>query len=406
MVIPLIVLIVVTTKVKLAKCYCSSLGVLSEMTNKEIFKSASLLSLIVLSILLLPNRSNATNITNQKHTEASYKTLRLVEPVSNNATALAEIDGDKYLFSFAGLGPKKTYQAVLPNAYSVSLGTGEAKRISGLPDQRGRLASIAATVDNKIYLFGGYTVAADHSEALTPEVYRYDPKTDSYELVSKMPTPVDDSVALVYKNRYIYLISGWHNTNNVDLVQVFDTKNNQWFAATKYPGNPVFGHAAGIVGNKLLVADGVKVVAQVNGKNQYAASEQNWLGEIDPSNPASIKWQAIPKHPHLPLYRMAAVGVEEKQLILFAGGSDNPYNFNGIGYDGNPSEPSQKVFAYDLTASKWQQFQPLEYPSMDHRNLLFDGVRFYIVGGMTKTQAVTSKIQTFKLFEPLMVKEK
>lgn len=27
-----------------------------------------------------------------------------------------------------------------------------------------------------------------------------------------MPVPVDDSVALVYRDRYVYLVSGWHET--------------------------------------------------------------------------------------------------------------------------------------------------------------------------------------------------
>jgi Kelch motif len=376
------------------------------MISKKQLKMSVIRLGLVFGFIFQTGNSLADKLTEQVDQSTVKSPLNLFSAVANNAVALAEVDGDNHLFSFAGLGPKKTYDAVMSKAFSVNMVTGESKPIASLPDNRGRLASIAATVNNRIYLFGGYTVAADHSEVSTPEVYRYDPDIDSYELVSKMPTPVDDSVALVYKNRYIYLVSGWHNTNNVDLVQVFDTKNNQWFSATNYPGNPVFGHAAGIVGNQLLVADGVKVVARVNGKNQYAASEQNWLGEIDPSNPALIQWQAIPKHPYPALYRMAAVGVPKKNLILFAGGSDNPYNFNGIGYDGNPSKPSDKVFGYNLETSQWQGFQPLEFPSMDHRGLLFDGQQFYIAGGMTKTQEVTGKIQSFMLSKPLTIKEK
>lgn len=360
---------------------------------------------LLLSLIFYVGNSISSSPANQEKQVPSKRALHLVEAISNNAVALANVDGKQHLFSFAGLGAEKTYQAVSPKAYSVNIKTGKSKRISSLPDSRGRLASIAATVNNKIYLFGGYTVAADHSELSTPEVYRYDPQTDSYALVSKMPTPVDDSVALVYQNRYIYLISGWHNTNNVNLVQVLDTKNNQWFSATSYPGNPVFGHAAGIVDNHLLVADGVKVVAHVNGKNQYAASEQNWLGEIDPINPAVIKWQGVPKHPHSSLYRMAGTGVPQKNLILFAGGSDNPYNFNGIGYDGNPSQPSNKVFGYNLTENQWQEFEPLEFASMDHRGLLSSESVYYIIGGMTEKQTVTTKIQSFKLSEPLTIKE-
>jgi hypothetical protein len=42
-----------------------------------------------------------------------------------------------------------------------------------------------------------------------------------------MPVPVDDDISLPYQSRYIYLISGWHNDGNVNLVQLYDTKTNQ-----------------------------------------------------------------------------------------------------------------------------------------------------------------------------------
>jgi N-acetylneuraminic acid mutarotase len=343
-----------------------------------------------------------------KHQFEQQAAFSIDMPITNNAVAQAQVKDQTLLFSFAGLHSGKTYRDVSAKAFSVNLDTGEAKTIAALPDNKGRLASIAATVNNQIYLFGGYTVAADHSEVSTPEVYRYNPVTNSYKLVSNMPTPVDDSVALVYQNRFIYLISGWHNSDNVDQVQVYDSQENRWFNATTYPGNPVFGHAAGIVGNRLLVVDGVKVVERVNGKNKYEPSKQNWLGEIDPNNPAKITWKAINKHPFSPLYRMAAMGVaydktkqfpklSEQGLILFAGGSDNPYNFNGIGYDGNSSEPSNKVFGFDLATQQWREFPPLNEPSMDHRGLLQHGQQFYIVGGMLAGQAVTNRLQSFRI---------
>ncbi len=352
------------------------------------------LAMMYSSVCLLLICSNlATAETNQtKHTQ-----LKLAQPVTNNAVAKAEVNNQVILYSFAGLHPEKNYKAVSAKAFAVNLSTGESKEIKGLPDGKGRLASIAVTVKNKIYLFGGYTVAADHSEISTPEVYQFNPDTNQYKVVSQMPTPVDDSIAVVYKNRYIYLVSGWHNTNNVDRVQVYDTQLNQWFSATQYPGNPVFGHAGGIVGNKILVVDGVKVLGKVDGKNQYAASAQNWLGEIDPTNPAKITWRAIKKHPYPPLYRMAAVGFAEQNMIVFAGGSDNPYNFNGIGYDGNPSQPSARVFGYRLDTQQWESFSPLPAASMDHRGLIRHGNEFLIAGGMLATQAVTDTIQSFTL---------
>lgn len=42
-------------------------------------------------------------------------------------------------------------------------------------------------------------------------------------------------------------------------------------------------------------------------------------------------------HPGAPLYR--AAGGASAGLALFVGGSDNPYNYTGVGYDGVPAEP-------------------------------------------------------------------
>ena len=90
-------------------------------------------------------------------------------------------------------------------------------------------------------------------------------------VVVQLFPPVDDTVALVYQNRYIYLVSGWHgsgiskSTGNVNLVQVFDSQQGRWFNATPFPGAPVFGHAGGIVDDQFLIVDGVKVNAVVNG---------------------------------------------------------------------------------------------------------------------------------------------
>lgn len=331
--------------------------------------------------------------------------FELPEPVSNNAVTIADIKGQPHLFSFAGLSIGKTFKDIHARAFSVNLKTGEGKVLASLPDGLGRLASIAVTVNHRIYVIGGYTVSADHSEVSTPHIYQYLPDKDTYQLITNMPTPVDDTVALVYQNRYIYLVSGWFNSGNVSLVQVFDTVKNRWFNATSFPGAAVFGHAGGIVANQMLIADGVKIKAVVDGKNQYGSSDENWIGVINNNDPAVIVWTKINKHPFSPLYRMASVGLSSSHQIMFAGGSDNPYNYNGIGYDKQPSQPSEAVFSYDLKQSKWLIHSPLPRASMDHRGMLVGHNRLYIAGGMGDNQQVLATIQSIPLAELSFNKE-
>lgn len=332
--------------------------------------------------------------------------LRLSSPVANNAVALQYINEQPIGFSFSGLARGKMFSDVHGKAYSINLVNGETRELAALPDGKGRLASIAVSIKNKIYVIGGYTVAADNSEVSTPEIYQYDPIRNSYRVVTKMPTPVDDTVALVYQERYLYLISGWHDTGNIADVQVFDVETGKWFTATPFPGASVFGHAGGLVDNQLVIADGVKVLKVTDGKRSYGPSDENWHGLIDPKDSSKITWTKIAKHPFKPLYRMAATGVAEFQKIVFAAGSDNPYNYNGIGYNKVPSSASNKLFSYDLVKKAWSIHPSLPDASMDHRGLLLSKKHLFILGGMDNNQQVTANVQAIPLSNLLKNKEK
>ena len=51
---------------------------------------------------------------------------------------------------------------------------------------------------------------------------------------------------------------------------------------------------------------------------------------------------------------MAAAGVPQANGVLFVGGSENPYNYNGIGYDGQPSQPAAGGMFFDIDEQGWQ----------------------------------------------------
>ncbi len=324
---------------------------------------------------------------------------RLPMATTNNAVASLEIGGRPYLYSFSGLGAGKQRSDIHSRAFAVDLATGDIEVLGRLvPGAKDRLASIAVGLHDRVFIFGGYTVGADGSEISTPEVYAFDPVTRAYQARAPMPLPVDDTVAFAYADRYIYLVSGWHDDGNVADVQVFDSWQDRWFAATPYPGRPVFGHAGGIVGNRFVIADGVAVRGRdAAGRRQFGISETAWLGVIDPADPSVIRWQALPPHPGPGLYRMAAVGSQRLGLVIFAGGSPNPYNFNGIGYNGEPSEPSTLVFAYDPASGAWSELGRKPVATMDHRGLLEVGDNFYTLGGMLAGQQVSEQVLSFRL---------
>ena len=226
----------------------------------------------------------------------------LPEPISNNAVAVADGPEGPTLYSFNGLKAGKTWNDTSNAAYACVIATESCKAIAPVPVPQGRLASAAVNVAGKIYIFGGYTVAANGDEVSTPEVFAFDPATGSYAQQTDMPTPVDDMVVVPYQNRFIYLISGWHDEGNVSVVQLFDTQTGAWTEATPFPGTPVFGHAGGIAGNSMIISDGVASVF-AEGKRKFVAAKLSWRGDIDPKNPTQISWRSVDTHAGSGRYR-------------------------------------------------------------------------------------------------------
>ncbi len=334
---------------------------------------------------------------------------RLPEPVTNNAVAGVELDGQMMAYSFAGLHEGKTWRDVTADAYACNLTARTCREIDGLPDGIGRLASVAVTVRGQIYIFGGYTVAEDHSERSTPEVWRFDPASETYTHITDIPVPVDDTVALVHQDRYIYLVSGWHDTDNVDLIQIYDVEDDRWFEATPFPGAAVFGHAGAIIDQTMLICGGTQVVppAIEGARRTFELSRECWYGQIDETG-MDISWTTGPQDPALPRYR-AALSVLSQPMgdeFITIGGSTNPYNYNGIGYDGEPSQPLEtEVTSRSMTPLEeglpWRVTPGKTTPVMDIRgvirwapdnDLTCGPVHLVSLGGMAENQSVTDMV--------------
>jgi hypothetical protein len=374
----------------------------------------------------------------------------LPQAVSNNAVALVNTDKHTYLLSFMGLGANKGYQDIHNLAWALALPLAQPSKQASmdhsssllaktnandalesanlnwqaLPDVpyiaplAGRLASVAIGIKDQAYLFGGYTVALDHQELSTSDNYRFDINSLSYHPIADMPIAVDDSAAASYQERYIYLFGGWHQDGSVNLVQVYDTELNTWAQASPIPAPAVFGQAVGMVNNQLVLCDGVKISPQIAKRRKYQASAVCLLGEISASNHLRINWQRLPhyskaqisrtnEHRSLPRasatahYRMAATGVFHKGSgqIVFIGGSTNPYNYDGIGYNGRPSQGSNKQYTFDLNTKRWLNTSDVKQASMDHRGLVCYRGQLIRIGGMLAEQQVSAQVLTSPLSE-------
>jgi len=313
---------------------------------------------------------------------------------ANNAVAAVGSEQSIHLFSFLGIGAAKDHEDIVRDAYGLSLGVDASwRQIAPPTHSRGRVASIALTVGDSIYVIGGYTVDPDGHEVSVPDVDRFDATTGGYTPRAPMPTPVDDAVAGVWRDRTIVLVSGWSNTGNVADVQLYDTVDDTWSKGTPIIGSPVFGHGGAIVGDTIVYCGGAAVEPDKSPK--YQSSRGCFAGALDATRPGIIDWQPIAHHEGPSRYRMACGAASG--LVVCAGGTDNPYNYDGVGYDEQPSEPLSEVVAYEPATGQWHSLGDAPVATMDHRSLAVVGSDLFLIGGMQANQEVSSRAWRMRL---------
>lgn len=307
--------------------------------------------------------------------------------LANNAVASLTLNDTCFVFSFMGIDESKIFSGISSRAFKLNTITGVWTEIAPVPG-RARIAASAQGLHDKIYIFSGYIVEASGAEITSPNVDIYDPTTDTYTRGADMPTPADDQITAVWRDSLIYNISGWSQSRNVRTVQAYDPILDTWFPASNITGPGVFGGAGGIVGDVIVYAGGAQ-----SGLQFGRIHPTPYIGQINPSDPTEISWSELPLHPGAPKYRMAAASFGSR--VIFAGGTDNAYNFDGIGYNGDPSSPSAEIFGYNTVSGVWESYEPAPIATMDHRGLALCGNALYIVGGMIADQEVYAGVSAF-----------
>jgi len=314
------------------------------------------------------------------------------DPIANNAVAGATVDGRDLIFTFLGLGAGKDFRAITTRAYALDVKPGRWERLPDVPGPGGRIAATAQALGDRVYVFGGYAVAADGKETTSPAVDIYAVRERRYSRGADIEVPVDDTVSGVWRDRLIFLVGGWSASANVDAVQIYDPAHDRWARATPIVGTPVFGHAGGIVRDAIVYCGGAKMQAPQSPK--YAANSECYRGDIDPEEPKRVAWRRIAHHPGPARYRAAAGPVQTGGVVgvMFVGGTSNPYNYNGVGYDGQPSEPEATSWIYDIERDLWVEGPRLVTPSMDHRGLVSIAGAWWTIGGFGVNQTVLANV--------------
>ena len=315
--------------------------------------------------------------------------------LSNNAVAGAKFGKHEGLYSFMGIGAKKTWDAITNKSYVLDLSTGKWTELHAVPGPAGRIGASAITARGQILLIGGYTVDGRGGEITVSDVSVYEPQGRKWFRGSDLPIPVHDAVVGVYRDRYIYVIGGGAKGDAVSNVQIYDIAKNQWQSATPLPSTPVFGHAGGLVDDTIVYVDGIH--KNPAGSPAYVASDESWVGKIDHKDITKIQWTNLPQHPGTARYRIGAGVSEKEHKIYFTGGSETPYDYNAVGYDGHPAEPSPISFAFDARSGQWQTInEDTPDPVMDLRGLLVTREGMVVAGGMEKGQKVSGDVKVIR----------
>src|SRR3954471_20776314 len=315
--------------------------------------------------------------------------------VTNNAVAGLKFHGRTLIYSFMGLGPEKTSASITREAYVYDPRTQAWKALPHVPGENGRIAAAAVGVYGRVYLFGGYTVDEHGREETSSSVDIFNPVSSAdlsrgyWSKGLPMPVSLDDSVALPYADRFVIFISGWSNDKSVNNVMIYDTVRNHWSKTTALMGTPVFGHAGAISGGTIVYCGGAYRSQRADGP-KYLPTEECWMGKIRDPWVRKIQWTLISSPSHKPIYRVAAGAWKDR--VVFAGGTTNPYNYDGIGYNSVASEPSGEVYAFNVHRKTWQMLTPMPVPSMDHRSLVKTDTGLAVVGGMEEGQKVSSGV--------------
>jgi hypothetical protein len=152
----------------------------------------------------------------------SWRMSKVTMPVGLASFEAATIDDKVYVFG--GLDKKaqaSDFSAVLDTS------TGTWKRLPPLPHPR--YAQTVTLHDGLIYVIGG-----ESADGPIPEVDIFDPESRTWSAGAPMPQPhgSHDTVSL---DGLIYVLGGWLDAAPSDLVQTYDPDTGEWGTAPSLP---------------------------------------------------------------------------------------------------------------------------------------------------------------------------
>jgi serine/threonine-protein kinase PknK len=225
------------------------------------------------------------------------------------------------------------------------------------PITNARIARDAATTtqaDGTIWIFGG--IRSDG--ALTGLQEGYDPVIDSWKGGDDLPVPVQHAMAVTWQGNPVVL-GGWKTAgpNKVASDQVWRVVNSRW-VELPHMLQPRAAAAAGVVGDRLIVAGGVDSNGALLNTTEVFDGNSWTLGAP------------------IPTPRQMLAGASDGKLAYAVGGT-------------NGNADLATVEAYDPAANTWTSLPALPEARSDLGVTITDG-RLVAVGGISSGQVLKS----------------
>lgn len=314
----------------------------------------------------------------------------MLEPVSNNAVTEGYSGDTLFVYSFCGISSGLAPADIHLKSWRYNTLSDEWQMLEDVDDTQGKIAAGASTVNNIIYLMGGYKVNSNFSEITSEKVHRFDCENNAWlSEGTPMPVPVDDHVQTVWRDSLIFVVTGWSDNTNVNNVQIYNPYLDTWQAGTGTPNNndfKAFGTSGTIIGDTIYYFGGTQINA-----NSFTANRKFRKGVINPENPTEIAWELLPEVPGENGYRTAAMNYQNEAIWI--GGAPAAYNFDGMAYsNGQGVEPLETIRLYRSDTQSWETYDASDNPVMDLRGIAKVADNAWIIaGGMEPNQLVSPK---------------